>query len=186
MSNGLVPLKPCSNMKREGSKSHESRSANLTMGLASTTNPSRAVAGSGKMTRAFAFVVLLLSSGAFLNLFWNEDLASNPGNGVVGLQIVWTGIYVVVLAALWGHKPSPFRLLWNNRALLALTLLPAFSTFWSGEPGLTLRRALGVIGGALFSLFLVTEFSLEEELEVLGSVFAFSVFASLFFGMLHL
>ena len=138
------------------------------------------------MTRAFAFVVLLLSSGAFLNLFWNEDLASNPGNGVVGLQIVWTGIYVVVLAALWGHKPSPFRLLWNNRALLALTLLPAFSTLWSGEPGLTIRRALGVIGGTFFSLFLVTEFSLEEELEVLGSVFAFSVFASLFFGILHL
>jgi exopolysaccharide production protein ExoQ len=156
------------------------------MELASTTNPSLAVAGSGKRNRTFAFLVLLLASGAFLNLFWNEDLASNPGNGVVGLQLAWAGIYAVVLAALWGRKPGPFRLLWNNRALLVLTLLPAISTLWSGEPGLTLRRALGVIGGTLFSLFLVTEFSLAEELEVLGSVFAFSVFASLFFGIFRL
>jgi exopolysaccharide production protein ExoQ len=156
------------------------------MELASTTNSPLAAAGSGKRSRAFAFLVLLLASGAFLNLFWNEDLASNPGNGVVGLQLAWAGIYLVVLAALGGRKPSPFRLLWNNRALLALTLLPAISTLWSGEPGLTLRRALGVIGGTLFSLFLVTEYSLAEELEVLGSVFAFSLFASLSFGIFHL
>lgn len=155
------------------------------MALASTINSSLAVVGGGKRSRAFAFVVLLLSSGAFLNLFWNEDLASNPGNGVVGLQLAWAGIYVVVLAALWGRKPSPFRLLWNNRVLLTLTLLPAISTLWSGQPGLTLRRALGVIGGTFFSLFLVSEFSPAEELEVLGSVFAFSVFASFFFGIFH-
>jgi exopolysaccharide production protein ExoQ len=158
----------------------------LTTGHASATNHPFAVPGSGKGSRAFAFVVLLLASGAFLNLFWNEDMASNPGNGVIGLQLAWAGIYLVVMAALWGHKPSPFRLLWNNRALLALTLLPAISTFWSGEPGLTLRRALGVMGGTVFSLFLVSEFSLAEELEVLGSVFAFSVLASLVLGIFHL
>jgi exopolysaccharide production protein ExoQ len=134
----------------------------------------------------FTILVLFLATGAFLSLVIDTSTpaALNEGNPL--LQIIWACVYAVVLIRAIGNFRPIVAAVRANKFLIALVLLAVLSVFWSEEPGLTLRRSLGLLATTLFGLDFAVRYSIRKQLQLvaiaLSAVVALSVVVQVFFA----
>ena len=124
----------------------------------------RALALAGLVVILETFRTLLLSGGG------------DRSEGSALFQAVSGGIYLSGIVALVAHGiPSwLFGALKRSWPLVLLTLLPLASVLWSQEPSATLRRAIALLLGTVFAVFLVVRFNLRTIFNLL--VIAFAIF----------
>lgn len=129
--------------------------------------------------RAFAVVVILLSTGAFANLWVNPERLADPRAGVALLELFWAATYVCSVLLLWKYYRGSFGRLLKEKWILALVGITLCSAAWSQVPLVTLRHAIAIAAGCLFSLYVVERFTFKEQLEILGWAFGLAVVLSL-------
>src|SRR2546429_5631226 len=87
----------------------------------------KAMNAPGKLEKGLAIVLLLLSTGAFLNLFLKHGKFRFEANaGLPFMQVIWAGLYLFVLFFLIKEARGFWRLLlrgWPFLLLLAICLL---------------------------------------------------------------
>ncbi len=134
--------------------------------------------------RVFIIFVLLLSTGAFLNL--EVGHVDNPETGNAGWQVVWIGIYLISALFVWNRSKNLGRILNREFWLLSIVVLAVGSTFWSDDPFLTARRGIALICTTLFGVYLADRFSLKQQLRLLAITFSIAALLSLIFQLLGL
>jgi exopolysaccharide production protein ExoQ len=137
---------------------------------------------SSLVERAFAAVVILFSTGAFANLWVTVERLADPRAGMALMELFWAATYVCSILMLWRHCRGSFQRLLKEKWILALVGLALCSAAWSEVPLVTMRHALGIAAGCLFSLYLVERFTFNEQLEILGWAFGLAAVLSFVVG----
>jgi len=132
--------------------------------------------------RAFTVVVLLYSTGAFVNLFERPDQLLDPGAGIPVLRYAWAAIYVLTLALWYRHCKGSLRLFFREGPIVLLVGLAIASVLWSDVPALTFRRSVALAGTCLIALYFAVRYPLREQLKLLVWMCGLSVGLSFLFG----
>lgn len=136
--------------------------------------------------RVFAVAILVLLTGAFMNLFLSPEQQLDPGEGLAGIRYVWAAIYAGVLAIWWRTGTERRGLLFERKAIVALVALALASAAWSDSPATTMRRGFALVGTSMMALYFASRFKLREQLQILAGAFGACVAFSFLFGFLHL
>ena len=133
------------------------------------SNPeSRTSSPAGGGERCFIVFVLLLSSGAFLNLLPSESTGNRAVAGNAAMQGLWASLYVVVVILLIRYCKGFISRLASDPWTLTLLLLSFGSTIWSADPGLTLKRSIGLLGTYLTAVYLAMRYDLRTQLRLVA------------------
>jgi exopolysaccharide production protein ExoQ len=132
--------------------------------------------------RSFMVVVLLYSTGAFVNLFAGPDQLLDPGAGIPELRYVWAMIYALTFALWYSHCSGSLGVLLGEWPIVLLVGLAMVSVFWSDVPELTLRRSTALAGTCLIALYFAARYRLREQLKLLVWMCGISVVLSFVFG----
>jgi O-antigen ligase len=125
----------------------------------------------GLLERAFAFVVLFLSTGGLLPLLRMERVgAGDDLEGDPVMQMVWMAVYGITLVLLARRAGEIVRGLGRERWLFLLCALAALSVLWSVAPGMTFRRTAALLGTTGFGLYLASRYTVSELLRLVGWV----------------
>jgi O-antigen ligase len=138
----------------------------------------------GIFERGLAVVLLLLSTGAFLNLFLKRSF--NPTAGLPSMQAIWVVLYLVVLFFLIKEGQGVWALVLDGWAFLPLLAVALLSISWSDVPGLTARRSLGLLPTTVAGFYLAIRYNFVQQIRLLLPVLKISVVLSFIFGALHL
>jgi exopolysaccharide production protein ExoQ len=134
-------------------------------------NPRAVIRAPGAPERLFTVFVLLLATGAFLNLLGGEESAAGKGALGIILQTVWSLIYGTTLVLFLRNCKGLFKIIRRDLFLFALVGLAMISVFWSEDPSLTFRRSIALIGTTLFGIYFGRRFSLKDQIRLLSHVF---------------
>ncbi len=123
----------------------------------------------GLLERTFAVLAMLLLTGHLLPYLAHEG----PGP-IVGaerwppqLLLAYGSIYAVAGLLLLLHLRTAWAMAIRDPWLLALTALALLSLLWSGDPLISLRRVLGLLGTLLVAVYIVRRYPLREWVELL-------------------
>jgi O-antigen ligase len=136
--------------------------------------------------KVFTFFVLLLSTGAFLNLTVTRGGGHDEASGQAGMQMLWMLLYAVAIVLLFRTCRSVLGSLLREYLLVGLVVLAVASTAWSGDPNLSLRRSVALILTCLFGMYFGLRYDLREQLRLLASAVGACVGFSVFFGVFGL
>ena len=140
-----------------------------------------------KLEKALAIVLLLVSTGAFLNLFLKHGKFRFETNaGMPFMQVIWAGLYLLVLFFLIKEARGFWRLLLRGWPFLLLLAICLLSISWSDAKGLTARRSLALVATTVTGVYLANRYSFKEQLKLLMTLAKISIVLSLIFGALHL
>src|SRR5215211_2948896 len=98
---------------------------------------SRAAKFSDLAAKAFAVVVLFLSTGGLIQLLFYPTGASNVVNDVEGdpvTQLMWLGLYMITLILVLARWKSFVYVATRDKALLLLFGIVVVSILWSAAP----------------------------------------------------
>jgi exopolysaccharide production protein ExoQ len=141
----------------------------------------------GKLEKGLAIVLLLLSTGAFLNLFLKHGKFRFDANaGMPLMEVIWAGLYLFVLFFLIKEARGFWRLLLRGWPFLLLLAICVLSIGWSDAKGLTARRSLALVATTVTGVYLAIRYSFKEQLKLLMTLAKISIVLSLIFGALHL
>jgi len=114
---------------------------------------------------ASAILVILLFSGALLGQLFGQGEGPDPG---AVLRLVWPPVYLITLVLIL-LKPMPvLRLMVRAWPVMLLAGMSVVSMAWSIEPGISLRRGVGVLMTAVFALWLASRYSWIDLIRVLA------------------
>ena len=136
--------------------------------------------------KRFAVVLLLLSTGAFLNLYLQTGASIDPEAGLAFMQVIWFALYAVVVRILIKERAVSLNHVSASWPLLLLLAFAILSIFWSDAPGLTIRHSLSLAASAIGGLYLAARYSLVGQLKLLTSVFKIAIVLSFLFGAMKL
>jgi exopolysaccharide production protein ExoQ len=139
----------------------------------------------GNAEKAFVILVLLLSLGAFMNLTVTGPIETQ-NMGMLGMQILWSFLYVITLVLYFRHCHKPVRTLFVVTPLIAVLAFAFASFFWSQAPGLTLRRSIALALSLVFGVYFASRFSQREQLRLLAWAFSVCIVFSFLFELLGL
>jgi O-antigen ligase len=140
----------------------------------------------GAGEKAFTIVVLVLMTGAFVNLFGTTGPNLEQEKGTVAAQIGWSLVYSVTLWLLFRHCRGFIRAFLREPLLALLLVLAVLSTMWSGVPALTFRRSISLFCTSLFGLYLALRYTLRDQLTLLLRMCWITVIGSFIFGIFGL
>lgn len=95
-------------------------------------------------------------------------------------QIVGSAIYAISLWLLM-REHDAVRAVFASPLLSAFIMLTIISALWSAVPGITLRRAIGLLGTASFGAYLACRFTPHEVLKMTATAFAIVTGLSILF-----
>ena len=141
----------------------------------------------GKLEKSLAVVLLLLSTGAFLNLFLKHGKFSFEANaGIPFMEVIWSGLYLFVLFFVIKEARGFWRLLLRGWPFLLLLALCLLSILWSDAKALTARRSVALVATTITGVYFAIRYSFQEQLKLLVTLAKISIVLSLVFGALHL
>ena len=141
----------------------------------------------GKLERGLAIVLLLLSTGAFLNLFLRHGKFIFETNaGLPFMELIWSGLYLMVLFFAVREARGIWHLLLREWPLLLLLSICLLSIIWSDAKGLTARRSVALVATTFTSFYLAIRYPFREQLKLLVTLSKICIVLSLIFGALHL
>jgi len=137
------------------------------------------------MKYALIVGILVLSSGAFLNLV----LSANTGGaatlqGDESLQRMWGVVDFAVVGVAFFHSRRLIRIASQQPWLLAFVAWSILSATWSVDPLVTARRTVGLACTLFFGFYLGAEFDMEDLLRMLAWALAIVLVASIVAGVL--
>ena len=126
-----------------------------------------------------AVLLIFLFSSALLPQIFDGGEEGSPI-----LRLIWPPVYLLTLILI-GVRPMPvLGLLARAWPLMLLAALPLVSASWSLDPGLSLRRGLGVVMPALFGLWMASRYSWRDLIRLLALSFAILAVGSLLMSVL--
>jgi len=137
----------------------------------------------GAFERRFMVVALVLCGGSFVNLFFSVDALLDSGTGMPGFRYLWAAIYAIAIALLIRNCPGALRTLLREYPVILLVLLAVVSSVWSTSSGVSLRRAISLLGFTLVAVYFANRFSIREQLRLLGWSSAICLACSYLFGL---
>jgi exopolysaccharide production protein ExoQ len=147
---------------------------------------SRSVTGEipGVGERVYTVCVLLLASGALLNLRSNPEVDEKAG--MPFMQALWALVYLVLAILLFRRYRKTLRELIRQPFLWLPVLWAVGSAFWSGEPRLTIRKGAALVLTTVFGAYLGLRFTRREFLRLLAITCGIVAVSSLVFGVFGL
>lgn len=112
---------------------------------------------------ALAVLVIFLFSSALLSQLFGGGEEGSPI-----LRLIWPPVYLLTLILIVMRPMPVLGLMVRAWPLMVLAALPMVSACWSLDPGLTLRRGLGVLFPALFGLWMASRFSWRDLIRLLA------------------
>jgi exopolysaccharide production protein ExoQ len=147
----------------------------------------KAMSAPGIVEKALAIVLLLLSTGAFLNLFLKHGKFMFESNaGLPFMQLIWAILYLFVLVFLIKEARGFGGLLLRGWPFLLLLAICLLSIIWSDAKGLTARRSVALVATTFTGFYLAIRYSFKAQLQLLVSLSKICIVLSLIFGTLHL
>lgn len=153
--------------------------------MSDRATPAPLLAPASGAEKLFVVFVLVLSAGAFQSLWMAPEQAQRAA-GTLLMQVLWTLIYGVTMYLFLRHCKQPLRRLFSAWPLVVLCAFAMASIFWSQAPGLTFRRSVALSLTLLFGVYLVSRFSLKEQLRLLVWTCWVCIIFSFIFGVLGL
>lgn len=115
---------------------------------------------------AVLICLVLFSEGAFQRLVApTVDLDGNPI-----LRVMWLPVYALVFGLAMTRAKAIGALVLRMPALSVVLLLALLSFLWSIDPGLSLRRGIGLAVTTLFGFYLAVRFDWRQLLILFGSL----------------
>jgi exopolysaccharide production protein ExoQ len=131
------------------------------------------------MKNVVIFALLLLFSGAFINLIVRENFdITTMAAGDEHAQLMWGVIDCGVILVCFFHCRQLVRVASRQPWIIAFVGWATLSLTWSDDPQLTARRILGLICTAALGLFLGMKLEMKELLRLLAWAMAFAVITS--------
>ena len=131
----------------------------------------------------FTFVVLFISTGAFVSSVVGTSLESNQ-EGSPLTQTLWAVLYLIVILRVIMRYLQIVPLVRANKCLCLLVILTIVSASWSQDMTATLHHSIALLGTTLFGIDIAVHYSLHEQLRfagiVLGSVIILSILTEIF------
>ena len=137
----------------------------------------------GYAEKAFVVFVLLIALGAFQNLQVTGPIATQ-NMGMVGMQILWSILYLITWVLYSRSCGNPFRALFVVSPLIVVVAFAFVSAIWSQDPWLTARRSIALALTLVFGVYLGTRFNLREQFRLLAGAFAICIMFSFLFELL--
>lgn len=129
---------------------------------------STSVSPPGFVERAWAvFVVFYLTVG-FPPEWFNPPVAGASASESALVAVAYIAVASPLLAFLIGNLHVAWAVLARTRYLLGLHALMVLSVLWAVDPGLTLRRSVGLVLTLAIAVHLVTRFSQGEIVRTLA------------------
>lgn len=118
------------------------------------------------LERAAIVLALVLSSGRYGTLLGGE------GQGFDAPQVLLMALYALGLVSVVVRPIGSLQLIRRSLPLWLLVLFALLSAFWSGDMPLTAVRGLGLLGAALFGIYIANRFDVREIERILLWSFA--------------
>jgi O-antigen ligase len=139
----------------------------------------------GLAEQFFAVCVLVLSTGAFVNLFPGEQGVENVAQGLLFAQVLWTSLYTLMFLLMRKKIADFVRLIWRQKLLLLLLGWAFLSLVWSINRPVTARHFFALLATSFFGIYLAGRYDLRQQLHLvmisLGVVLVSSAIACIFF-----
>jgi O-antigen ligase len=139
----------------------------------------------GNAEKALVVLILLLSLGAFQNLLVRGHI-DTQNMGMLGMQILWSLLYVIVLAIYIKACRQPIQKIFTIFPVLAVIALAFSSVIWSQDWELTMRRSVALAFTLVFGVYFASRFNTQEQFRLLATTFAVCIVFSFFFELLNL
>ncbi len=134
----------------------------------------------GKLEKGFTIVALIFFSGAFIPLIRQlSGFQFSVERGDIVSQAVFLGIELITFSLLVPRWKSAWRVGTRNLPLLLLILYAFASVFWSVNFSVSFRRGVAMLGTALFGVYLVTRYSMRDQMQLLVWSLAIAALLSL-------
>lgn len=114
-------------------------------------------------------------------IFLGTDIESNPDPDSLLLRLIFIVIYAITFLLLLVRWKTTTQYIKKNSWLSLLIALAVISVSWSTIPGISLRKAISLIGTTGFGIYLGTHYKFEEQLKILGWSFGVSILCSFAF-----
>lgn len=145
--------------------------------------PSQPVEPPSGAERSFVVIALLLSTGAFQNLWLDTHSAVTQDASPVGTSI--TGlIYLIALFLLIRHCKGFIQLFLREWPLVAMAGFAIASAFWSEVPEISFRHGIGLLLTFLFGAYFALRYSPRDQVRLLAWVLGICLIFSFIFGVL--
>jgi O-antigen ligase len=145
----------------------------------------RDVVGASLTERILTACALVLSTGAFVDLFPGQQGLEHAEEGLLFAQGLWSILYGTLF---WLNRTKIWafaRLIWQNRLLFLLLAWAFASIVWSIDRQVTLRHLIALLATTFFGVYLGLRYSLSERLRLvltsLGVVVSTSALACIVF-----
>jgi O-antigen ligase len=122
----------------------------------------------------FVVATVVVFNGSLLEILVSGGQGSRP----MAVRLVLLLIYALSIALVLRYRADR-TLLIGCPLLAALIALPLLSVLWSVTPGLTLERAIGVVGTSAFGILLGSRYDLAQMLRLLAYALLINMLASL-------
>jgi O-antigen ligase len=132
----------------------------------------------GFAEKAFVVCVLVLSTTAFVNLLPGESGIEYEEQGKLFAQILWLFLYLVMLLYVRKRVWELLRVIWQNKALVALLAWACVSVVWSIDRPVTIRHFGALLLSSFFGVYLAFRFSLREQLRLVSVALWIIIIAS--------
>ncbi len=142
-----------------------------------TSPPSRA-------EKLFAIVALLLSAGAFGNLWAGAEVSAE--SSIVGVGSIYVVLYLIMLFLLKRHCKGYSRLFLSEWPLVTSAAFAMASALWSEAPATSFKYGFNLLLTFLFGLYLGVRYSLKDLLKLLAWVLGICIVFSFIFGFFGL
>lgn len=140
------------------------------------------------LEKVFTIASLIHYSGAPLVVILSGGASEGDGGTVSSdfalIQLVFLVIYFINLCLLIIRWKKVVTIIPQGMIIWLLLTITTFSSFWSSNPSLTKTRVIALIGTILFSIYLATRYTIQEQLELLSLAFTISVISSFAFAIL--
>lgn len=119
-------------------------------------------------SRGGLFVVCVIVLTASSLWFSGTEGAADVMSGSLREQVLWGVVYLGAVIGIFRCRGNLRELLRGSLPIIAIMVLALVSTMWSTDPGITLKRAIGLWGTSAFAYYVASRFSLREFIAILG------------------
>ena len=100
--------------------------------------------------------------------FGGTEGGADAMRGSLQAQVLWGIVYFAAAIGLFRCRKNLGELVRRSFPIIAIIALASVSIMWSTDPGITLKRAIGLWGTSAFGYYVVSRFRLKEFVDVLG------------------
>ena len=143
----------------------------------------RTSTGPGIAEKVFILLVLLLSLGAFQNFLVTGPIKTQ-NMGMVGMQILWSFLYLVIFTIYVRVCPGPFRRILSLSPIVVVLVFALASTLWSQDWQLSMRRSIALALTLMFGVYFASRFSRKEQFRLLAWALGICIIFSFLFQVL--